>query len=255
MIAAQLYTLREFTKTPADVAKTMARVKQIGYNGVQCSALGPIEASELAKILKDNALACVATHVKLEDLEKDPQKVIADHQMWGCKYTAVGGFFPKDTDTVKVTAQTWVDWATRYNETAKKYAGSGLSIGYHNHSHELTHFDGKPALQILIEHFSKDVWIEIDTYWITHGGGDPTQWIGKAPGKVHCTHMKDMAVKLDRTQYMAEVGEGNLNWQSILVACKAAGVEHLVVEQDICYRDPFESLAISLRNLKAMGVS
>ena len=54
---------------------------------------------------------------------------------------------------------------------------------------------------------------------------------------------------------MAEVGEGNLNWDSILVACKAAGVEHLLVEQDVCYRDPFDSLEISLRNLKSMGAA
>ena len=43
MIGAQLYTLREYTKTPADIAKTFARVKKMGYNGVQCSALGPID--------------------------------------------------------------------------------------------------------------------------------------------------------------------------------------------------------------------
>src|SRR5688572_15404842 len=115
MIAAQLYTLRDFTKTPADIAKTLARVKKMGYNGVQCSALGPIEPAELGKLLKDNDLACLATHVKLDDLEKDPQKVIADHQLWDCKYTAVGGFFPKEA-----TAQTWVDFATRYNTVAAK---------------------------------------------------------------------------------------------------------------------------------------
>ena len=46
-IAAQLYTLRDFTKTPADIASTMKKVKEIGYDAVQCSALGPIEASEL----------------------------------------------------------------------------------------------------------------------------------------------------------------------------------------------------------------
>lgn len=250
MIAAQLYTLREFTKTPADIARTLARVKKLGYNGVQCSALGPIEPNELAKVLKDNELACVATHVKLDDLERDPHRVIADHQLWGCTYTAVGGFFPKEA-----TAQTWVDFANRYNAVAARYRGSGLSVGYHNHSHELAHFDGKPALQILMEHFSKDVWIEIDTYWITHGGGNPTQWIGRCTGKIPCIHLKDMAIKLDRTQYMAEVGEGNLNWDSILVACRAAGVEHLIVEQDTCYRDPFESLEISLKNLKGMGAS
>jgi sugar phosphate isomerase/epimerase len=63
-----------------------------------------------------------------------------------------------------------------------------------------------------------------------------------------------MLIHLDRTQYMAEVGEGNLNWQAILPAAKEAGVEHILVEQDICYRDPFDSLELSLKNLKAMGV-
>ena len=250
MLAAQLYTLRDFTKTPADIAKTLARVRKLGYPGVQVSALGPIDPKELAKILNNEGLACVATHVGIDALEKESQRILDEHKLWNCKYTAVGGFFPKEA-----TTQTWLDFATRYNAIVKQFAGSGLAVGYHNHSHELSHYDGKPALQILMEHFSKDIWIEIDTYWITHGGGDPTQWIGKAAGKVHCTHMKDMAVKLDRTQYMAEVGEGNLNWPRILQSCREAGVEWYLVEQDICYRDPFESLEISLKNLKQMGLN
>jgi sugar phosphate isomerase/epimerase len=54
---------------------------------------------------------------------------------------------------------------------------------------------------------------------------------------------------------MAEVGEGNLNWGAILPACKAAGVEWYIVEQDETYGgDPFDCLGTSLRNLKAMGL-
>lgn len=252
MIGAQLYTLREFTGTPTAIAKTMARVKKIGYDGVQCSALGPIDPKELAKILQNEGLTCCATHVPIDRLEKEPQKVIEEHALWGCKYAAIGGFFPKEA-----TAQTWVDFANRYNDIAKQYDGSTLAIGYHNHSHELSHYDRKPALQILMEHFNRDVWFEIDTYWITHGGGDPAAWIRRCgelgKGRIHAVHLKDMAIKLDRTQFMAEVGEGNLNWTAILKACKDAGVEHLLVEQDVCYRDPFESLEISLKNLKEMG--
>ena len=56
------------------------------------------------------------------------------------------------------------------------------------------------------------------------------------------------------TQRYAEVGEGNLNWPAILNACIYAGVEWYIIEQDSCYeRDPFESLGISLNNLKEMG--
>src|SRR5262249_32663594 len=150
----------------------------------QSSALGPIDPKELAKILKDNELACVATHVGIDKLEKEPAKVIEEHQMWGCKWTAVGGFFPKEA-----TTQDWINFANRYNAIAKNFASSDLKIGYHNHSHELSHYDGKPALQILIEHFDKSIWMEIDTYWITHGGGDPAAWINKCKGRIPCIHL------------------------------------------------------------------
>jgi sugar phosphate isomerase/epimerase len=53
---------------------------------------------------------------------------------------------------------------------------------------------------------------------------------------------------------MAEIGEGNLNWPAILQACRDASVEWYAIEQDICRRDPFESLKISYDNLKAMGL-
>ena len=58
----------------------------------------------------------------------------------------------------------------------------------------------------------------------------------------------------DGEPVMAELGEGNLDWADVLAACGEAGVEWLIVEQDVCRRDPFESLAISLRNLQGMGL-
>jgi sugar phosphate isomerase/epimerase len=54
---------------------------------------------------------------------------------------------------------------------------------------------------------------------------------------------------------MAEVGVGNLNWPEILKACREAGVKWYLVEQDECYRDPFDSLETSLKNLREMGLS
>jgi hypothetical protein len=45
-----------------------------------------------------------------------------------------------------------------------------------------------------------------------------------------------------------------LEWPEIIEACRQAGVEYAAVEQDICRRDPFESLAISYRNLTKLGL-
>jgi sugar phosphate isomerase/epimerase len=249
-IAAQMYNLRDFTKTPKDIASTLARVKKMGYDAVQLSALGKIDSKELAKILQTEGLTCCATHVAPERLRDEPNAVLDDHKLWGCKFTAIGGFFPKDP-----TAKDWPDFAQSFNATAKKYQGSPLRIGYHNHSHELARYDNKTALQTLVDLLSKDVWFEIDTYWIQHGGADPAAWIDKVAGRIPCVHLKDMAITPNREQQMAEVGEGNLNWPAILAACKRAKVEWFIIEQDICQRDPFESLSISLKNLKQMGIA
>lgn len=247
-LAAQLYTLRDFTKTPADVAKTLARVRKIGYTAVQVSGMGPIDARELAKILSGEGLACCATHISRDRLRDDWQNVIEDHQLWGCNLAAIGGFFPKDP-----ARQDWLDFAHEYNQIAARYAGSGLQIGYHNHSHELSRFGDKTALQLLLDYLDKSLWFELDTYWITHGGGDPAQWISKVAGRIPAVHLKDLAIQ-NGQQLMAEVGEGNLNWPGIFAACKAAGVQWYIVEQDICQRDPFESLEISLKNIHQWGL-
>ena len=248
-LAAQLYTLREFAKTPADIAATLKKVKRIGYDAIQCSGMGKIEPKELAAILSGEGLTCCATHVPFDRMKTETQAVIDEHKLWNCPYTAVGGFFPKQP-----TARDWHTFARDYSELSGKFKGSGVEIGYHNHSHELARFEGKTALQILLDELDESVWWEIDTYWIAHGGGDPIEWIRKVSGRMPCVHLKDMAITPERQQLMAEVGEGNLNWPGILAACREIGVQWYIVEQDVCQRDPFESLKISLENLKGMGV-
>jgi sugar phosphate isomerase/epimerase len=250
-IACQLYTLRDFLKTPPEIAKTLARVKKIGYDAVQLSAVGPIDAKELAKIMKNEGLNCCATHVWLEEMRDQTQRIIDEHHIWDCKFTAVPGFFGKE-----FKKEDWSKFAEDFNAAAPKMAAAGISCGYHNHSHELQKYDGKTALQILFEKLSPKIWFEIDTYWITHGGGDPIAWIDKVKGRIPCVHLKDMVIANDHSQQMAEVGEGNLNWDGILRACKNAGVQWYIVEQDLWYgKDPFDCIATSLRNLKSMGLN
>ena len=96
---------------------------------------------------------------------------------------------------------------------------------------------------------------EIDTYWIQAGGGSPTAWLKATAGRIPIIHFKDMAFR-DGQAVFAEIGEGNLDWPSIIAASQSGGCEYAFIEQDDCYdRTPLESLAISYRNLKAMGLS
>jgi sugar phosphate isomerase/epimerase len=254
VVGAQLYTLREFTKTPSDLATTLKKVKEIGYDIVQVSAICAIDYRELRKMLDGEGLRCVVTHTSWDQMKDEPERVIENHQAIGCDQIAVGAM-PGSYRNVEGFRQ----FAKDASEVARKLKEGGLTWSYHNHSFEFVQCgDKKTGLHILFEESDPSLFnFEIDTYWVQHGGGDAAEWIRKARGRIPCVHFKDMAVRPAEKGFapvMAEVGEGNLNWPNIIEACKASGTLWYLVEQDTCYRDQFESLKISLENLKALGL-
>jgi len=250
-IAAQLYTLRDFTKTPDDIKRTLEQVAKIGYESVQLSALGPIDPCELREACQSNGLSICATHISFDDMVRDIAGVIAEHQVYCCQYPGVGGMSSRYT----ATAQAYKDFAQDASEVGRQLKAAGMTFVYHNHSTEFQHFDEVRGMDILFDESDPEAFaFELDTYWIQHGGASPVAWINKCAGRLPVIHLKDMRITSGREQYYCEVGEGNLDWPGIIAACAAAKVEWYIVEQDVCQRDPFESLKISLDNLKAMGL-
>ena len=248
-IAAQLYTLRDYTKTPRDIAATLKKVRALGYEAVQCSALGAIEPQELKNIVDGEGLKIVATHTGYERICQETRAVIDEHKLWGCRHVAIGGL-PQQYRS----GEGFVRFAREASQSMRPLIDAGLTFSYHNHSFELERFDGKTGLDLIYELSDPEVFsAEIDTYWIQHGGANPVSWLKKLKGRMHIVHLKDLAMD-GGTQLFAEVGEGNLEWPEILAACRQAGVEWYIVEQDRCQGDPFESLGISFNNLRAMGL-
>lgn len=248
-IAAQMYTLREYLKTPSDIAATMKKVREIGYEAVQLSGLGMIMPLDLKRILDVEGLQAVITHVSFDRLLHDFSALVDEHKLWNCPNVAIGG--------MPAEYRNWpgyVEFAPIASEVAHKLKEQGLTFSYHNHSFEFERFQGKTGLEWFYEKADPIVMAEIDTYWVQHGGGDPADWCARMKNRMPVVHVKDMVI-LDGQQTMAEVGEGNLNWPRIIDACRKSDVQWYAVEQDVCHRDPFESMAISLRNLKAMGLT
>ena len=252
VMGAQLYTVRDFTKTAEDLAATLDKVAAIGYTTVQISGIGPIDPAAVARLLQASGLTCVATHMGWERFLNDLEAVIEEHRMWGCRHPAIGGL------SAEYHSSEGLDkFLAELPAVAGKLAEAGMDFSYHNHSHELARFDGRTWLAMLYERAAPAILkAEIDTYWIQAGGGDPAAWIRKCAGREPLLHLKDMCVTPEREARYAEIGEGNLNWPAIFAEAEAGGVEYALVEQDLCYeRDPFDSLAISYRNLRGMGLS
>ena len=252
VLGAQLFTVKDFTKTIPDIAKTFKKVADIGYTAVQISGFGPVDPKEVSKICDDSGLTVAATHVGWERFLNELDEVIAEHKMWKCKHAAIGSLSReyRSLDGLK-------RFLDELGPVSEKLLQEGIDFSYHNHNHELARYGNKTWLEMLYEQASPEqLKAEIDVYWIQAGGGDPAAWIRKYPGRQPLLHLKDMVVTPDREQRFAEIGEGNLNWPSILQAASESGVKWYLVEQDTCYEhDPFESLAVSYRNLVGMGLN
>ena len=131
VIGAQLFTLRDFLKTPQEIRTTFARVRKMGYEAVQCSALGPIEAPELKQIATDSGLQIVATHISYDRIRDEPQAVIDDHNLWGCRHVAIGGMPPAYRDSAGFER-----FAREASAAVRPLIDAGLTFSYHNHQYD-----------------------------------------------------------------------------------------------------------------------
>lgn len=246
-IAAQLYTVREFTKTAEDLRDTLRKVREIGYESVQVSAIGPIEPERVKQYADEAGLSICATHTPYDRLKNDLDRVIAEHRLWNCRYVGLGSM----PAGFRSSAAGYASFAREAGEIAAKLSESGLQFVYHNHKFEFERFDGRrTGMDILLEEtVAGQFGFELDLFWVHAGGADAVDWVRKVKGRMAVVHLKDMAIVGD-AQATAEIGEGNMNYGALIEACRGIGVEWYVVEQDHCRRDPFESLAISYRNLQ-----
>ena len=250
-LGAQMYTVRAFTTTLDGLRQSLERIARIGYPGVQISAIGPIDVHDVARACRELGLEVASTHEKWSRFLTELDRVIEEYRILGARHTAIGSL------PVEYHTPAGIDrFLEELGPVARRLAAEGMDFSYHNHSHELARFDGQTLLARLYEGAGGDVLkAEIDTYWIQAGGADPAQWIRRLGSRQPLLHIKDMAVTPDRQQRFAPVGEGNLNWPPIVEAARQMGVEWSLVEQDDCYgADPFECLATSFRNARAMGL-
>ena len=245
-IAAQLYTLRDFLKTPEDIKKTLKQVKDLGYNAVQLSGLGQIEPVMLKSFADENDLKICATHCPYNRFKDDLNNLIKEHKIYDCKFIGIGAM-PQE---LRQNKDAYISFAKEFNEIGKRVSQEGLRFVYHNHRFEFESFNGRTGMDILFEETDSDAFgFLLDTYWVQAGGANPVDWIYKLKGRMDVIHLKDMAIKNDQ-QIITEVGNGNLNWNNIIKAARETEVSWFAVEQDTCPGNPFDSLKQSITYLE-----
>lgn len=247
IIGLQMYTLRDFCKTPKDISATAKKISKIGYRTIQASGMAPIGTKELKKILDDNGLYACSTHTGYEQIVNEIDRIIEEHKVLGCEAIMCPGL-PGELHN----KQGYLKVAKDFERVLPRIKSNGLILGYHNHAIEFERYDGKTGLEILLENCA-DLQAEIDIYWVQYGGADPSFWIDKYSGRVSEIHFKDMGIDKNK-QVMPPIGAGNLNWEAILSVCKKSGVRYCLIEMDNPTIDPFEAVRISFKNMRNWGL-
>ncbi len=258
-LAVQLYTVRDHTNTAADFAETLRQISAIGYTAVQVSAVGAmggetpeVDAATARRMLDDHGLRCIATHRPWDQLVNATAAEIDFHQTLGCDYVAIGGI--PDSDH---TIESFRAFAKEAETLIEKLKPAGIRFGHHNHSLEFHRPErhGPTLEDVLIDEATPDLMLELDLYWIEHAGLNCVRILERCHGRVPVIHLKDKEVIAGTNDTrMAPIGEGHLDWSAILPACRAAGVDWYAVEQDNCYRDPFDCLRSSYEYLSAQSL-
>ena len=254
-IGAQLYTLRDYVQTEEGFIDALSRCADIGYTSVQISAVAcmngdtpEVDAVRGKELLDRFELTCCATHRPFASLVNNTQFEIDFHHTLGCEVVGISGVF--DSGDVIEGYRRFLD---AINPVAEQLAAAGLKFAYHNHSHEfirdpetgLTFFD------YMLQNGPSNMQVILDTYWVVNAGVDCADLMHRLSGRINVIHAKDRQVITQRGPVMAPVGEGLMNWETILAAARSGGTKHVVVEQDECFRDPFDCLRSSYEFLKS----
>jgi sugar phosphate isomerase/epimerase len=235
-IAAQLYTVRDLLGDRSQVGRVLWRLRELGYEHVEVAGIHP-SAAELAAA----GVGVCASHESLDSLTHQVDEVVDRCLDWTCRYVVV----PSVPDGYR-SADGFRRFAAEASDIAAALRPHGIRLAYHNHDFELGVWDGEIGLETIFDSASaEDLLAELDTYWLQFAGANPLDWIRRFSSRLPLVHLKDMTLGGRQT----EVGRGVTDWPAVLSACRDAGTEWLIVEQDECEGDPLESLAITWRNL------
>jgi sugar phosphate isomerase/epimerase len=242
-VAVQMFTLRE--ESQKDFAGTLRKVADLGYDGVEFAGYGGLTAKEVKTLLDELGLQAASSHVPLEELANNLAKVIEDQKILGSKYVVCPYLLPENRS--EQNYKTLVSVLNHAGEVCQK---EGITLLYHNHDFELERLsDGRMALETIFDDTNPEyVKTEFDVYWLTKAGENPVEWINRYHNRTPIVHLKDMTT--DGEKFFAELGTGGVDIQAVLNTGSNAGVKWWVVEQDVCRRNPFESIEISINYLK-----
>ncbi len=244
-LSVQLYTVREAMQD--DLAGTLARIADVGFDQVEPYNFPAFPG--LGDALRAASLTAPTTHAHFVGLSDDELAGLFDAARELGIRRVIDPHVPVDRWQ---DAESVAEVAGQLNAAARIAAEHGVSVGYHNHAHELESvIDGRTALELFADSLAPEVGLEVDTYWALVGGQDPVALLRRLSSRVVAIHVKDGPGTAE-TKDQTAVGAGTLPIREIVEAAPSA---LRVVELDDSRGDRFQAIADSFTYLTGEGLA
>ncbi|MBQ3078444.1 MAG: sugar phosphate isomerase/epimerase [Clostridia bacterium] len=233
----QMYSVRDITAN--DLEGALRQVSELGYKYVEFAGFFGNSAETVKGWMDKYGLQVSGTHTGLRELDEDLEGVIAYHKTIGNKNIIIPGHDLSSQDKL----DEFIEKVNRYQPILKEH---GISLGYHNHSHEfLPNADGSQIEDQLIYRTNLD--IEIDTYWFFNATKlSAVPMMERVKDRLKVIHIKDGTKDGKGTP----LGLGEAPVREVYDKAREMGVL-MVVESETLTPDGMTEAKICIEYLKA----
>lgn len=245
-----LFSIRNLIQTEEQFAQTADKLKKMGYDYIQYSG-GPFEPEMIKRVSQNSGLDVVLTHVAMDRVINDTQKLMDEHALFNCKNIGIG-LMPADIIRDEKKCKETV---AQLNKAGEFMARNGFKFFYHNHHIEFFKHNGQTVFDYMIEN-APYINFTADTYWLQYGGVNVLEYLEKLKGRIECVHLKDYGI-FEKDDWFepkfTPVGDGTIDFKTIVPKMKEWGVKYFLVEQDNAadLPDPLAPIERSIKYIKA----
>ena len=254
-LGLQLYSLRESFKT--NVVGTLDKIKALGFTEIEGGGDYGLGLETFNALLRERGLKMASVGAGYESMKKDVGAAVARARAFGVKFVMCSWIPHPESGFTETEARRA---AADFNVWGAAFKDAGITFAYHPHGFEfrpLTNGTGLTPFDILVQETKPElVSFEMDVFWVTLPGQDPTKLLAKYPNRWVMMHLKDLrrgaptGIHTGHAPASDDVplGTGQVDWPAVLKQAAAMGVKHYFIEDES--NAPLESLPISVKYLR-----
>jgi sugar phosphate isomerase/epimerase len=247
-IALELGTLHEHLKTTEDAARTLAQVREIGYERVVLGGASAVAPATLKQLSEAAGLTICGAQADAREIVEQPKRVADMLSTLGCRLAV----YPRPHVPLSTLndVHALCDELSRAGEVLRS---RGQQLCYRNHALEFRRLGGKTILDWIYER-TDPILVQgaLDTYGVQAGGAEPAGYCARLSGRLPLLLLQDYAISPKNEPFEAALGDGNLSLGRILREAEAAACDWYVVGQGSGVEAPFAAIARSLSYLKSL---